>query len=205
MRGDGHPQWVDSPSSPPPDVVDGLEQDLCHPLPEMYAMSEGKECPPTARMVFLVTAEVVPMSLENDHCEEEEVLGEGASEGEPFDSMTDNEEEDADATMDVPVPRPGITRGAFESLDQVDLRSLFTQRASLMKNVPRCLVGPFRNALRVQVAVMPRGRSGTSSNQGTEFRSSGRVIFSPPSIGGSRGSTRHRGHFEETLQHVKAT
>ena len=37
-------------------------------------------------------AEVVSMSLENDHCEEE-VLGEGASEGEPFDSMTNNEEE----------------------------------------------------------------------------------------------------------------
>ena len=33
----------------PPDVVDGLEQGLCHPHPEMYAMFEGEECPPTAR------------------------------------------------------------------------------------------------------------------------------------------------------------
>ena len=43
------PEGVDSPSSPPPDVVDGLEQDLCHPPPKVYAMSEGEECPPTAR------------------------------------------------------------------------------------------------------------------------------------------------------------
>ena len=100
-------------------------------------------------------AEVVPMSLENDHCEEEEVLGEGVSEGEPFDSMTDNEEEVA--AVDVPVPRPGITRVALESLDQVDLRSLFTQRTSFMKNVPRCLVGLFRNALRVALAEVSGG------------------------------------------------
>ena len=48
-------------------------------------------------------AEVVPMSLEIDHSEEEEeeVLGEGVSECEPFDSMTDNEEEVA--AIDVPV------------------------------------------------------------------------------------------------------
>ena len=93
------PVGVDSPASPPLDV-DGLEQDLCHPPPEMYAMSEGEECPPTARdgvlgdgetgqrsrRLVLVSgnAEVVPMSCENDHREEdEEVLGEGASEGEP--------------------------------------------------------------------------------------------------------------------------
>ena len=161
----------------------------------------------------------------------------------PLDSMTEDNEEVA--AIDVPVPRPGITRGALESLDKMDLRSLFTQ--SLMK-LPRCLVGPFRNALRdalaevsggagnpvqlergwklfllllrmllhrpprgglisksqlterfdkfargewvqlihasvqchEQAAVIrrrkaPRGRSGTSSNQGTEFRSSGRA------------------------------
>ena len=120
LRGDGHCQ-------------SGLtalqEQDLCHPPPEMYAMSEGEECPPTARdgvlgdgetvqrtrrsVLVSGNAEVVPMSFENDHCEEEEeVLGEGASEVEPLDSMTEDNEE---AAIDVPVPRPGITQGALES------------------------------------------------------------------------------------------
>ena len=112
-------------------------------------------------------AEVVPMSFENDHCEEEDV-GEGASEGEPFDSMTDNEEEEV-AAIDVPAPRPGITRRAFESLDQLELRSLFTQRASLMKNVPRYLVGPFRNALRVALAEVYGGsREPSSIGEGME-------------------------------------
>ena len=67
----------------------------------------------------------------------------------------DNEEEVA--AIDVPVPRPGITKRALESLDEVDLRSLFTQRASLTKNVPRCLVGPLRNALRVALEEVSGG------------------------------------------------
>ena len=40
-------------------------------------------------------------------------------------------------------------RAALETLEEVDLGTLFVQRASVMKSVPRHLVGPFRNAMRV--------------------------------------------------------
>ena len=53
------PVGVDSPANPPPDIVDGLEQDPCHPLPEMYAMPEGEEWPPTARDGVLSDGEPV--------------------------------------------------------------------------------------------------------------------------------------------------
>ena len=66
MRGDGHCQWglmgwIKTSASPLTQTVgvDGLEQDLCHPLPEMYAMPEGEEWPPTARDGVLSDGEPV--------------------------------------------------------------------------------------------------------------------------------------------------
>ena len=38
-------------------------------------------------------------------------------------------------------PRSQVVRSALESFDEVDLRTLFSQRASLMKNIPRFLCG----------------------------------------------------------------
>ena len=139
----------------------------------------------TQRFVLVSgNAKGVPMNYENDNWEEEEeVFREAASEVEPFDSVTVNNEKEV-AAIDVPVPRPGITRGALESLDEVDLRSLFTQRASLTINVPRCLVGPFRNALRVPLEEV-------SEEQGTQFKWRGDgnffiaaqdVVASPPEV-----------------------
>ena len=124
-------------------------------------------------MVFLVTekqlSESVPMSLENDHWEEEEVFGEAASKVEPFDSVTVDNEEEVSAT-DVPVPRPGITRGALESLDEVDLRSLLTQRASLIIIVHRCLVGQ-------------QGTQFKWRGDGNFFIAAQDVVASPPEVG----------------------
>ena len=51
--------------------------------------------------------------------------------------------------LEVARTRSQVVRSALESLDEVDLRTLFSQRASLMKNIPRFLVGPYRNAMRV--------------------------------------------------------
>ena len=95
----------------------------------MYAISEGEDCPPTARdsvvgdgekvqrtrRLVLVSGNAgVPMSFENEHWdeeEEEEVLREAASEVEPYDSVTVDSEEEV-AAIDVPVPRPGIIKGS---------------------------------------------------------------------------------------------
>ena len=45
-------------------------------------------------------------------------------------------------------PRSQVIKSVLESVDEVELRTLFSQRASLMKNIPRFLVGPYRNAMR---------------------------------------------------------
>ena len=62
------PVGVDSPASPPL-VVDGLEQDFCHPPQEMYAMLEGEECPPTARDGVLGDGETVQRTRRFGFCE----------------------------------------------------------------------------------------------------------------------------------------
>ena len=48
-----------------------------------------------------------------------------------------------------PPSRTRVMWVALETLDEVDLGTLFVQRASVLKSVPRHLVGPFRNAMRV--------------------------------------------------------
>ena len=63
--------------------------------------------------------------------------------------------------IEVATPRRQVVRGALELLDEVDLRILFSQRASLMKNIPRFLVGPYRNAIRVALAAV----GGSAGNQ----------------------------------------
>ena len=50
---------------------------------------------------------------------------------------------------------PGATalRGAFTTLDQVDLAHTFERRPCLMKSVSRFLKGAFRNALQIAINV----------------------------------------------------
>ena len=48
---------------------------------------------------------------------------------------------------DVAPPREAIIRAAIRSMDEVDPRAWFAQRAAVTKSVPRFLRGPFRNAL----------------------------------------------------------
>ena len=47
------------------------------------------------------------------------------------------------------IPQHGVLREAFLELDLLSLPDHVKKRACIMKNVPRFLKGPFRNALRV--------------------------------------------------------
>ena len=58
------------------------------------------------------------------------------------------EESPADVVHDIRVNSVAI-REAFLSLDAVDLHTIFTMRAAVMKAIPRFLRGSFRNAMRV--------------------------------------------------------
>ena len=40
-------------------------------------------------------------------------------------------------------------REALRSLDEVNLEEVFQQRATVLKTIPACLRGPFRNAMKV--------------------------------------------------------
>ena len=46
----------------------------------------------------------------------------------------------------------------MQSMDEVDPRSLFEQRASVMKAVPRFMRGPFRNALKLALREVDQER-----------------------------------------------
>ena len=59
------------------------------------------------------------------------------------------ETEEADEDIDVQFPRPAALRGAFLLVDDWNLTDKLKKRASVMKSVPYCLKGPFRNALRL--------------------------------------------------------
>ena len=54
-----------------------------------------------------------------------------------------------DEEIDVQPPRPAVLRGAFLLVDEWNLTDKLKKRASVMKSVPHCLKGPFRNALRL--------------------------------------------------------
>ena len=51
--------------------------------------------------------------------------------------------------VEIPHFRVPQLRGAFAMMDLVDARTIFRQRAVVMKSVPRFLHGPFRNALKL--------------------------------------------------------
>ena len=107
--------------------------------------SEGER---PRRLVFpLSSGEIVEGPVDDEDRD-------GASEAGP-------EEYAADVTPLEARPRSQVIRSALESLDEVDLRTLFSQRASLMKNIPRFLVGPYRNAMRVASAEV----GGSAGNQ----------------------------------------
>ena len=57
---------------------------------------------------------------------------------------------------DVPFRLPGVVtlRGAFASLDDVNLVEEFDERACVMKSVPRFMNGPYRIAMRVALEEM---------------------------------------------------
>ena len=59
------------------------------------------------------------------------------------------ETEEADEDIDVQFLRPAAFRGAFLLVDDWNLTDKLKKRASVMKSVPHCLKGPFRNALRL--------------------------------------------------------
>ena len=58
------------------------------------------------------------------------------------------EAEEPDEDIDVQRPRPAVLRGAFLLVHEWNLTDKLKKRASVMKSVPHCLKGPFRNALR---------------------------------------------------------
>ena len=55
---------------------------------------------------------------------------------------------DEDVEVDIPGPRGAIFREALSSLDRLDPRVNFEKRASVMKSIPKCLRGPFKNVLK---------------------------------------------------------
>ena len=55
----------------------------------------------------------------------------------------------AEEEAEVEIPQHGGVREAFLELDLLSLPDHVKKRACIMKNVPRFLKGPFRNALRV--------------------------------------------------------
>ena len=53
--------------------------------------------------------------------------------------------------VEIPPFRAPQLRGAFAMMDLVDARTIFRQRAAVMKSVPRFPHGPFRNALKLAI------------------------------------------------------
>ena len=80
------------------------------------------------------------------------------SDSEEFASVISGAEEEVDEVEveDVVPPRvaPAVIREAFRSLDDVNLVRVFSQRAVVMHNIPRCIRGPFRNAMRMALEEM---------------------------------------------------
>ena len=82
-------------------------------------------------------------------------VGSAVEETDCIDGREESVEGD-DAMVDIPLedlvemdfPRAGAIREGLESLDLVDVRSLFENRALVFKSVPKFLHGPFRNALK---------------------------------------------------------
>ena len=54
----------------------------------------------------------------------------------------------------------------MQSMDEVDPRSLFEQRASVMKAVPRFMRGPFRNALKLVLREVTRSHNEVDQERG---------------------------------------
>ena len=86
------------------------------------------------------------------------------SEGEVEDSVAGDEEvhiEDEEEEREVVggLPRGVSLRMALASLDEVDPRIVFRQRASVMRSVPKFLEGPFRNALKLALEEATWGNS----------------------------------------------
>ena len=76
-----------------------------------------------------------------DPAEEDDVMSERGLEG----HNSDDEEEE----LPFHLPRAGVRRAAFTSLDEVVLVEEFVERACVMKSVPRFLRGPYRITMRV--------------------------------------------------------
>ena len=70
----------------------------------------------------------------------------------------DLEEEDApeDIVVEVEPVRPAAVRAALVALDAIQLPEWLKKRPSVMKSVPHCVKGPFRNALRQWRKQCPR-------------------------------------------------
>ena len=47
-----------------------------------------------------------------------------------------------------------VVRETFKSPDDVNMVHEFSRRAMVMQNIPRCIRGPFRNALRIALEEM---------------------------------------------------
>ena len=94
------------------------------------------------------SATSVPPEDPDDPAEEDEASSEG-----PHDIPSDDEVEE-----EAPFRLPGAAlRGAFPSLDVVNLTEEFEERASVMKSVPRFLRGPYRTAMRVALEEIREG------------------------------------------------
>ena len=104
---------------------------------------------------------------------------------------------------ELPVPDfPSVAmRTGFRSLDAVQLKDVFVQRASVMQHIPVFLKGPFRNALRVALSEILEG-----SAAGDELREERgwklffllpRMLLSGPPRGGHISKDKLSGRFAE--------
>ena len=93
------------------------------------------------------------MENEVPHSDDHRETNDGESvAGEPFDRIPVEE-----AQVVTPPLRDAIIRAAIRSMDVVNPRALFEQRAAVMKAVPRFLKGSFRSALELALEDTFRG------------------------------------------------
>ena len=108
-------------------------------------------------------ADAVPVETSSPHRQEEEASSNEQSDKESISGVSEVECEHEQPSPPDPVLIPDSIRNAatgraFRSLDLVNLRDMFEQRANLMKAVPQCLRGPFRAGMRLALAEVEVGR-----------------------------------------------
>ena len=99
-----------------------------------------------------------------------------------------------DAELEGRNPGVMVSRGAFVSLDQVDLADTLKRRPCVLKNIPRFLKGAFRNALQIAIDAANSSDVSVAQRGWKLFMLLRRMVLRRPARGGliSKKNFAHR-------------